>query len=124
VDAVHPLRRFAGRLGRLEMIGDADPADDQHLVLGFDLTFHVGGQSAVGCIYLTRLQRASQGAGQSATGGSDHVVKGGRVRLGELAFGESVVLGDGPVHAETDRLFFRRQIGQAIMPFEPFDAYF
>jgi hypothetical protein len=73
---------------------------------------------------LTRLQRASQGAGQSATGGSDYVVKGGRVRLGELVFAESIVLGDGPVHAEADRFLFRRQIRQAIGPLEAFDAYF
>ena len=37
-------------------------------------------QLASRCIYLTRLQRASQGAGQSAAGCSHHVVESRRVR--------------------------------------------
>jgi hypothetical protein len=49
-----------------EVIGDVDAADDQDVVFELDLTPDVGREAAVAGVDVARLQRTSEGAGQSA----------------------------------------------------------
>ena len=92
---------------RLEPQLDMDALDDQHLPLELDLSGRFARQEALTCINLTRLQRASEGPGQS-TGGRRYDVVEGRGMLLELAGRELVVLGNGAMDAEYDRLLFGR----------------
>src|SRR5918996_6154046 len=62
-----------------EREADVDSSDHQHAVLGLDLADRLCGQSSFSGGNLTRLQRASEGAGQSPGGGSDYVVERGRM---------------------------------------------
>ena len=67
---------------RRETEPDVDAADYQHMVLGFlDLPSRRGSQVLTGRCDPARLQRASEGAGESARGGSDDIVERRRVRL-------------------------------------------
>jgi len=72
---------------------------------------------------VTRFQRAGKSAGHSAAGSGDDVIEGRRVRLGNLPGRFPIVLGDGAVDTEPDRLILGRQPGQAVGPFETFDPY-
>ena len=58
-----------------------DPPDDEHPVFHLDVAFGRRHQSAAARIDPARLQRATQGAGQSTSGGRYHVVESGGVRL-------------------------------------------
>jgi hypothetical protein len=110
MQAVDALDGGAG-LGRGgEVIGDVDAADDQDIVLELDLARDLGGEAAVAGVDLARLQRASEGAGQSAAGGGHHVVESGRVGLDDLGV-DLVVGGHRAVHAEDHGSGLRRQIG-------------
>jgi hypothetical protein len=62
-------------------------------------------------VNLARLQRASKGACESATGGGDDIVEGCRVRLSDFR-ADAVMFGDGAVDAEMHRFRFGREIGQ------------
>jgi len=103
-------------LGGLVLIGRAarqrvvhpDPLDDEHPVFNFYVAFGRGDQLAAARIDPARLQRATQGPGQSTGGGRDHVVEGGGVRLkrpGRCL----VVFRHLVVHSEKNRL---RLVGQ------------
>ena len=91
-----------------EREADVDSSDHQHAVLGLDLADRLCGQSSFSGGDLTRLQRASEGAGQSPGGGSDHVVERGRM-CRFAAAGNAVVVSDLVVNAEQDRLILGRK---------------
>lgn len=76
VHVVHPLDGLEDFFGRLKRVGSVNAAYHKHPVLGFNLAADLCDQPAVAGIDLTRLQRASEGAEQSATGGGDQVVDG------------------------------------------------
>jgi hypothetical protein len=84
-----------------------DPLDHEDTVFGLDLADRVGDESSLSRADLTRLQRASEGAGQSAGGGRDDVVKRRSV-LGLAAARNAVVVGDLVVNAEGDRVALAR----------------
>lgn len=67
------------------------PLDDEDLALGLYLPDRVGVKVLER--YLTRCQRAGEGAEQSAAGRGYHVVQGGGVGLLDIR-GDAVVLGD------------------------------
>ena len=72
-------------------------------------------------INVTRLQRASEGSGQSTRRGGDDVVQSGGVRFQDLRR-DLVMLGDGAMHAEGNRLSLGRKPGstdRAFYPFQP-----
>ena len=73
---VHPFDGLTDALGRLKRVGGVDAAYHEHTVLGFNFAADLCDQPAVAGVDLTRLQRASEGAEQSATGGGDQVVDG------------------------------------------------
>lgn len=81
VKPMHPLGggTLRGRGG--EVIGDVNSPDDEDIVLQLDLTPDLGGKAPVARVDVARLQRASEGAGQSAAGGGHHVVEGRGVGL-------------------------------------------
>ena len=45
------------------MIGDVDPFNDQYISLFFNFTGGFRPEFAIGCVDLTRFQRASKGSG-------------------------------------------------------------
>jgi hypothetical protein len=51
-----------------------DAADDQDIVLQLNLADRLRHQSLIRGVYVTRLQRASKGSGQSTRSGGDNVV--------------------------------------------------
>ena len=87
---------------------DVDSFDHEHAVLGLDFADRLCGQSSFSGGNLTRLQRASEGAGQSPGGGRDHVVECGRMCRFAAAW-NAVVIRDLVVNAEQDRLILGRQ---------------
>lgn len=95
-------------------------ADDEDVILGFDFTDGLGNQARIRCINLTRLQRASEGAGESTGGSGDDVIEGGGVGIENLRR-DLIVFGDRAMHAEQDGRGFGRQPGPAERAFEAFD---
>ncbi len=73
---VHPFDRLADIFARLKRVGRVNAAYYEHAVVGLDLAADLCGELAVTGVDLTRLQRASEGAEQSAAGGGDQVVDG------------------------------------------------
>jgi hypothetical protein len=80
VEVVNALGVFATVLGYGESITDSDALDHQHAVVRFDLADRLNVEPLTLDLDLTRLQRAGEGAGQSAAGGGDDVVERGGVR--------------------------------------------
>jgi len=99
-----------------------DPFDNEDLALLLDLADRLRREVSVACIDATRFQRASQGAGQSATGRSNDIVERGRIRrIGVGIY--AVMFGNFAVDAERDVLVFRGQPRIADRPSNPFDPY-
>jgi len=70
---------------------------------------------------LTRLQRASEGSRKSTRSGRYNIVQGGSVRLQDR-LRNLVMLRNGAVHSEQDRLIFRRKIRSAHRALHALDA--
>lgn len=104
-----------------ERVLDVNPLDDEDAVLCLDLADCLTRQPPFSRLDLTRLQRASEGAGQSAAGGRDHVVERRRP-LDVAAAGDAVVVCDLVVNAELDRLLAGREIGAAQRTADALDA--
>ena len=105
---------LVGRTAR-EPVVDVDALDDEHLVLDDHGAFGLGAQLPLARVDPARLQRATQGAGESTCGRGDDVVEGRGVvgilpRLGAVVFAHLVV---GP---EPDGLGLRRQVSPADRP--------
>ena len=102
-----------------QTIADVDPLDHEDPILFFDFSPHSGRESSVACRYPARLQRASEGTGQSATRGGHDVIE----RRSEFFFRlDSVMFGDGAVHAEHRGLGSGGKVGTAHRAFHTFDA--
>ena len=82
---------------------DVDAPDHEHAVLRLDLPGRVARELPSCGVDVARLQRASEGAGQSAGSRGDDVVERGRP-LDVAATRDAVVIRDLVVHAEPDRL--------------------
>lgn len=91
----------------LEQVSHPDPPDDEHFLIDLDIAFGFRYQSSRIGLNPTRLQRATQGAGQSAGSGSDDVVEGGGVRL-EGPRRRAIVRSDLVVNAKDHGLGFGR----------------
>lgn len=70
------LRRATG-----QSIVHTDSLDHEDALLHFDVAFGLGRQMTLARGDPARFQRASQGAGESTSGGSDDVVEGGGMRF-------------------------------------------
>ena len=121
---MHAVDPFRGRVRFRrdpQPVAHLDALEHEHLVL--DDHFAGGLDLVVLALDLdsTRLQRAREGAGQSAGRGGDDVVE--RRRVGrELGGIGAVVLGDLRVHPEGDRLRLGREVGEPLRPTEALDA--
>jgi hypothetical protein len=96
---VSPLRRLLLLGAELQVVADVDPLDHQDSVLGLDLAGGLGPEPSLSCRDPARLQRAPEGASESAGRGGDDVVKRGGMRLVAI-HGDAVVPRDGPVNTE------------------------
>ena len=83
-----------------EAVGNVNPLDNQYPALQLDLTTYVPVDVFRSQRNPARFQRASKGAGESATCRRDDVVYSRRVWLIPLHRVEPVVSGDGPVDPE------------------------
>ncbi len=71
---------------------------------------------------MTRLQRASEGSGESTGGSGDNVIERSSVWLQDRRR-DPVVFRHGAVHAEYYRLLFLREIRSAYRALHPLNAY-
>ena len=111
VKAVHAFHGFKGLFWRHEPHSQVDAPYYEHTFLCFHLASHFPYELPAARIDVTRIQRASEGAEHSTGGRGDQVVDRGGMRLGKFCWIDFVVLGDGPVDAEDDRLRFTGQVG-------------
>lgn len=115
-----------GALGRLPMFGieleavtHVNAADDKHVFFCFDFASRFRDQPALSGRNVARLQRATKGASQSAGGGSDHVVEGGRMWIVDVCI-NAVMLGDLGMNAEESGILFPRKVSVTKRTFDPF----
>jgi hypothetical protein len=108
-----PLGRFSLVLrATFERVADPDPPDEEDLLVQLDVALSLGRQPSLRSVDPARLQRATQGAGQSTGGCRDQIVERGRV-LGVLARVSPIVLTDRAMGAKQDGLPLDRQVGLA-----------
>src|SRR5271168_5500175 len=107
-----PARGLPMRLRSLKPEDNMDAPDDKYIVLQFDFTDCLRHQSLIRGVYVTRLQRASKGAGQSNRSRGDNVVQGRGMGL-EDRRRNLVMLRHCPMHSEDYRLRFGREIRPA-----------
>jgi hypothetical protein len=104
-----------------QTILDMDSLDDQNFVLDLDFSRDFRGEIALGQLNAARLQRASQGAGQSPAGCGDDIVESRGARWKPLGI-DAVVFGDLGMDAEESRFFLGGEIGPADRTPDPFDS--
>jgi len=112
IEPVHTFRRLPRILGRREMHLHMYPADHKNVILRFQFANGFRVQPALAGRDFTRLQRASEGSRKSTRRRGHDVVQRCRVRLVH-PLRHLVMLGNGAMDAEHDRLFLRRQISAA-----------
>jgi len=95
-----------------QLISNANAFDHQHLVLDFHVAFSLAHEPAVAGVDPARLQRATQGAGQS-TGSGCHDIIERRGVVGVEPGRGSVVLAHLVVGSENDGFGLHRHIGPA-----------
>ncbi len=105
MEAMDPLGVLAAGLWDRQLIPHVDALDHEDADL-----------------YRTRLQRAGEGAGQSARGRGDDIVERGRVGR-KAGAGHAVVLGHLVVDAELDRFALTGKVGQPARTAEALDAH-
>jgi hypothetical protein len=91
-----------------ERVSHPDLFDHQDLVLQVDLAIGLRRELPLAGVDPARLQRATQGAGESTGCRRDHVVERGRV-VRVLAWRGAVMLAHLIVGAEEDRVWFDRE---------------
>jgi hypothetical protein len=122
---VHPMHALDGVAGIrtcAHSIVHADATQHQDVILDLDIALRVSGERLAGCLNSARLQRAPEGAKQSACCGGYDVIERRRVRVDHVA-ADSVVHGDRAVRAEAHRLGFRGQIRDSQWTRHPFDVH-
>ena len=122
-NAVDASRGFPIGLFSLQLQSNMDAPDDQYVFLKFNFTYCFGYEAIIRGIYVTRFQRASEGAGKSTSGGRDDVIERRGVRF-QNAWRNLVVLSDSPVDSEYHRRYFCRQVCFSNRSLHPFDSNF
>lgn len=100
-----------GLLGR-QLQDHMDTADHEHVVLQLNFTDRFRHQSLVRGVYLTRLQRASEGSSQSTRRSGDNVIQGCSVGLQDRRR-NLVMLRHGAMYSEYYGYLFGRKIRPA-----------
>ena len=116
------LRGFPVFVGGFQPQPDVNAPDDEHAFVFLDFPNCVAGQQAVAGRDLTRLQRAPEGANQSAGRGRNDVVERGGSLLEVRCVALEVVLGDRAMNAELNGFCFAWKIRAAQRPFHTFDT--
>ena len=122
VEIVHAFCGFPVRLRGAQVIGDMNALHHQHVVFLFDLADDISTEIAIACLYLTRLQRAAKGAGESATGRGDEIVEGRGMGL-VLGHVHAIAFGDLRMNAKEDRFGFWGDEGATQRTAYTFNAY-
>ena len=99
---MHALHGLARCVWRVERVHHVDAPEHEHPVLELDLTNSLTGKPPVTGTDLARLQRAPEGADESAGRRRHDVVDGGGMRVRDVL--NAVVGRDGAVRAEHHRL--------------------
>jgi len=99
-----------------------DMADHEHVLLEFDLAHSFADQASSRRANLTRLQRASEGSGESARRRGNNVVKRRCARFGNGG-GNFVVFHNCAVDTENHRLGLCRKIRLPNRPFHSLDSH-
>jgi hypothetical protein len=121
VEAVNALDDGSVGVAR-ERVVHVDPAKHEDAVLDLDLPTRVRGEFPPAGLDLARLQRAPEGARQSAGGGCDEIVESRRVGR-KAVLRDAVMLCDLVVYAEGDGAVAARKLGLAHGPPPPDDAH-
>ncbi len=90
MEAVNPLHHFTVEITILEQVVGMDPLEHENAVLDLDLAGYPRSQCPVTRLYPARLQRAPEGAGQSAACRGHQVVD--RARVGRQLAGVDPVV--------------------------------
>lgn len=112
IEAVDPGCGFAVRFERLQLQNHVNAANHQDVVFELNFADRFGNQFFVRSIYLTRFQRAPEGAGESTRGRRHDVIQGRGMRFQD-GRRHLVVLRYGAVHSKYHGLFLGRQISPA-----------
>ena len=117
-----PLSFLSAFLRNREPVAHVDALDEQHAVLRLDLANGLDLIALGTDLDLTRLQRAGEGASQSAAGSSHNVVQCGG--MGWVLLGpDAVVLGHLGVHAEHDWRLLGGQKGKTLRAAKPLNPH-
>ncbi len=108
VGALGSLSLVFGAAGQL--ISNADAFDHQRLVLDLHVAFSLAHEPAFAGVDPARLQRATQGAGQSTSRGRHNVIERGGVVREEPGRG-AVVVANLVVGSKNDGFGLDRQVG-------------
>jgi hypothetical protein len=87
-----------------EIIDHVNAANDEDVIFSLNLTSNLSRQALVAGIYLTRLQRASEGADESTTSRGHNIINRGRMRLVHLFGRDSIMFGNCAVNTKMHRL--------------------
>ena len=115
MEAEDPLDHGLVDPGPRQAVVSVDAPEHEDFAFDLNLSGHLRRQLASRSIYPARLQRAPEGAGQSAAGGRHEVVKSGCVGV-VVALLAPVVLRDRGVEPERDRLLHVREPSLARRP--------
>jgi hypothetical protein len=88
-----------------EKIDHMNAANDEDVIFSLNLTSNLSRQALVAGIYLTRLQRASEGADESTTSRGHNIINRGRMRLVHLFGRDSIMLGNCAVNTKMHGLW-------------------
>ena len=122
VERVHPLGFFSAFLRNREPVAHVDAFDEQHAVVCLDLANGLDLVALGIDLDLTRLQRAGEGASQSAAGRGHYVVQCGGMGW-VLLRSDAVVLGHLGVHAEHDWRLLGRKKGKTLRAAKPLNPH-
>ena len=112
VEAMNALGDLLFVLVDLEIVRHMDTPDDEYIAFLLNLAYSFGGETAIACRNVARLQRAPKRAGQSTCGRSHHIIKrGGVPLLGSWIY--PIMLCYLRVKPEKYRLFVHWEIGAA-----------
>src|SRR5262249_53790463 len=112
VHTMDPLHRFADLLHGPEPQSHMDAPDDQHSVFFFHVADDVGSEASIASIDFARFQRAAERAHHSTRRRGDDIVDRGCMGFPESRGIDLVVLGNGAVNTECDRLRLAGQVRQ------------
>lgn len=116
MEVMHPVDHVRIHSVPLECVLDMYPLEHENAVLLLYFASGFAGEALVARIDLTRLQRASECAEQSACGRGDHVIEGCRIG-GEFISRHPVVIGDLRVDSEGDLSLEAGQAGYTLRTF-------